>query len=82
MRHPQADSSAGTGQQIPVSPNSPCAFLCGLVAGGYVGGHIVPLPKLTGTIRSCDRRKRSEGAHCRNEDLFGRADRRANNGIR
>jgi hypothetical protein len=38
--------------QIPVSPNNPCPFLRGLVAGGYVGGHTVPLPKLTATIES------------------------------
>src|SRR6516164_7500966 len=44
---PAEDAS---GNQIPVSPNNPCPFLRGLVAGGYVGGHIVPLPKLTGTI--------------------------------
>lgn len=52
MPDPQTDSSAGAGQQIPVSPNNPCPFLRGLVAGGYVGGHIVPLPKLTGTIEA------------------------------
>jgi cytochrome c5 len=38
--------------QIPVSPNNPCPFLRALVAGGIVGGHIVPLPKLTGTIEA------------------------------
>jgi RoxA-like, cytochrome c-like len=52
MPDPQADSSAGAGQQIPVSPNNPCPFLRGLVAGGYVGGHRVPLPKLTRTIEA------------------------------
>src|SRR5215475_953870 len=52
MPDPQADSSAGGGQQIPVSPKNICPFLRGLVAGGYVGGHIVPLPKLTGTIEA------------------------------
>ena len=50
MSDPHADTSTSAGQQIPVSPNNPCPFLRGLVAGGYVGGHIVPLPKLTGTI--------------------------------
>ena len=35
---------------IAVSPNNPCPFLRGLVANGYVGGHIVPLPKLSATI--------------------------------
>jgi hypothetical protein len=52
MSDPHADSSAGAGQQIPVSPNNPCPFLRGLVAGGYVGGLVVPLPKLAATIAS------------------------------
>src|SRR5271168_3038101 len=52
MSDPHADASAGAGQQIPVSPNNPCPFLRGLVAGGYVSGHVVPLPKLTATIQS------------------------------
>lgn len=39
-------------QQIPVSPDNPCPFLRGLVAGGFVGGHIVPLPTLTKTIEA------------------------------
>src|SRR5215472_9722465 len=52
MPDPQADSSAGASQQIRVSPNNPCPFLRGLVAGGYVRGHVVPLPKLTGTIEA------------------------------
>ena len=43
------DDSTGTAP-IAVSPNNPCPFLRGLVANGYVGGHIVPLPKLSGTI--------------------------------
>ena len=38
--------------QIPVSPNNPCPFLRALVAGGFVDGHIVPLPKLTRTIEA------------------------------
>ena len=33
--------------QIPVSPNNPCPFLRALVANGYVGGHVVPLSKLS-----------------------------------
>ena len=45
-------SPAGNDPQIPVSPNNPCPFLRGLVANGYVGGHVVPLPKLTGKIES------------------------------
>jgi hypothetical protein len=52
MSDPHADPSAGTGQQIPVSSNNPCPFLRGLVAGGYVDGHTVPLSKLTGTIEA------------------------------
>ena len=43
------DRSIGTarGGQIPVSPNNPCPFLRALVANGYVGGHVVPLSKLS-----------------------------------
>src|SRR5579862_3213933 len=51
MQDQPADSSAGH-SQIPVSPDNPCPFLRGLVAGGYVDGHVVPLPKLTSTIES------------------------------
>ena len=40
-------TSAG---QVPVSPNNPCPFLRALVANGYVGGHTVPLEKLTEMI--------------------------------
>jgi hypothetical protein len=35
-----------------VSPNNPCPFLRGLVAGGFVDGHVVPLPKLTRTVQA------------------------------
>ena len=52
MSDPHADSSAGANSQIAVSPNNPCPFLRGLVAGGYVSDHIVPLLKLTGTIEA------------------------------
>ena len=52
MQDQPVDSPAGPGQPVPVSPNNPCPFLRGLVAGGYVGGHTVPLPKLTGTIEA------------------------------
>jgi hypothetical protein len=45
------------GNQIPVSPNNPCPFLRALVAGGFVGGHIVPLPKLTSTIEAANGEK-------------------------
>ena len=44
--------SAGTPSQMAVSPDNPCPFLRALVAGGYAGGHIVPLPKLTRTIEA------------------------------
>ncbi len=43
-------SSDAPNPQIPVSPNNPCPFLRALVAGGYVDGHLVPLPKLTKAI--------------------------------
>ena len=33
-----------------VSPDNPCPFLRALVANGYVGGHIVPLSTIAGTI--------------------------------
>jgi hypothetical protein len=52
MQDQPAASPANSGQPIAVSPNNPCPFLRGLVAGGYVGGHVVPLPKLTATIKS------------------------------
>ena len=47
------DASSGSAPgatPIDVSPDNPCPFLRALVANGYVGGHIVPLPKLAGTI--------------------------------
>ena len=43
------DDQTGHGQ-IAVSPNNPCPFLRALVANGYVGSHIVPLPKIAETI--------------------------------
>src|SRR5580692_4706254 len=52
MQDQPVDSSANPSQPIPVSPNNPCPFLRGLVAGGYVGGHVVPLPQLVGRIES------------------------------
>jgi hypothetical protein len=50
----QSDVPAG---QIPVSPNNPCPFLRALVAGGYVGGHTVPIPEL------CRRIEAASGEH-------------------
>ena len=44
---PRAAAPAG---QIPVSANNPCPFLRALVANGYVGGHVVPLSKLSEMI--------------------------------
>ena len=41
---------AGPARQLPVSSNNPCPFLRALVANGYVGGNVVPLPKLSETI--------------------------------
>ena len=52
MSDTHANPSPGTGQPTPVSPNNPCPFLRGLVANGYVDGHVVPLPKLTATIEA------------------------------
>ena len=45
-----SDTPAHEAPAAQVSPDNPCPFLRALVAGGYVGGHIVPLPKLTETI--------------------------------
>jgi hypothetical protein len=43
------DAPAG---QIAVSPDNPCPFLRALVAGGFVGGHIVPLATLSHTVEA------------------------------
>ena len=48
-RIPTAPRAAPAGQ-IPVSANNPCPFLRALVANGYVGGHVVPLSKLSEMI--------------------------------
>ncbi|NOJ48629.1 hypothetical protein HCN50_20630 [Bradyrhizobium sp. WSM 1744] len=47
--HPIAADTAPAAQ-FPVSPNNPCPFLRALVANGYVGGHVVPLSKLSEMI--------------------------------
>jgi hypothetical protein len=44
--------SAAPPSLIAVSPDNPCPFLRGLVAGGYVDGHTVPLKKLIQTIEA------------------------------
>jgi hypothetical protein len=43
-----------------VSPDNPCPFLRALVAGDFVDGHIVPLPKLTGIIKAAIAEKGSK----------------------
>ena len=48
-----------------VSPNNPCPFLRALVAGDYVGGHVVPLPELTETIGRATGKSGLEGATAR-----------------
>ncbi|MGY4567520.1 hypothetical protein [Bradyrhizobium sp. USDA 3256] len=45
-----SDTAASAAPAPQISPDNPCPFLRALVAGNYVGGHIVPLPELTGTI--------------------------------
>ncbi|MBR0893819.1 hypothetical protein JQ616_02575 [Bradyrhizobium tropiciagri] len=45
-----SDPAASAAPAPQVSPDNPCPFLRALVAGNYVGGHLVPLPKLTETI--------------------------------
>ncbi|WP_315807233.1 MULTISPECIES: di-heme-cytochrome C peroxidase [unclassified Bradyrhizobium] len=39
-------------EQLPVSANNPCPFLRALVAGGFVDGHSVALPKISSTIQA------------------------------
>jgi len=47
---PDHSINTAPGGQIPVSANNPCPFLRALVANGYVGGHDVPLSKLSEMI--------------------------------
>jgi len=47
--------------QHDVSPDNPCPFLRALVANGYVGGHIVPLSKLSETIEFASGEEGLEG---------------------
>jgi hypothetical protein len=44
-----SDAPAG---QIAVSPDNPCPFLRALVAGGFVGGHVVPLATLSHAVEA------------------------------
>ena len=39
-------------QPIAVSPNNPCPFLRAVVSEGFVGGHVVPLATLAGTVQA------------------------------
>jgi hypothetical protein len=59
MREERIGSPAGgaPSQQIPVSPNNPCPFLRGLVAGGFVDGQMVPLSTLTKTIEAASAKR-------------------------
>jgi hypothetical protein len=43
-------TGAAPAGQFAVSSNNPCPFLRALVANGYVGGHVVPLSKLSEMI--------------------------------
>ena len=43
-------SSTTPSQPIEVSPNNPCPFLRAAVSEGFVGGHVVPLSTLAGTV--------------------------------
>jgi len=51
--------------QFPVSSDNPCPFLRALVAGGYVGGHTVPLSEL------CRRIEAASGEHGMKETVVG-----------
>jgi hypothetical protein len=52
MQDDRPGTSGATARQIAVSPDNPCPFLRALVAGGFVGGHVVPLPTLVETIEA------------------------------
>jgi hypothetical protein len=52
MQDDRPRTSDATAHQIAVSPDNPCPFLRALVAGGFVGGHVVPLPTLVETIEA------------------------------
>ena len=45
-------ASGAAVSQIPVSPDNPCPFLRAVVAEGFVGGHIVPIPELCRTVEA------------------------------
>jgi hypothetical protein len=50
MQDDRAGQGALPAGQITVSPDNPCPFLRALVAGGFVGGHVVALPALARII--------------------------------
>src|ERR1700712_2462586 len=45
-------SSDAPAAEAAVSANNPCPFLRAVVAEGYVGGHIVPIPELCKTVEA------------------------------
>src|SRR5580693_8138573 len=51
-------SGGAPNPEIPVSPDNPCPFLRALVAGGFVGGHVVPLSTLVETIEAASGKTR------------------------
>src|SRR5260370_42110491 len=55
----------GEAPLVAVSPNNPCPFLRGLVAGGFVGGPIVPIPELCNNIEA------ASGEHGAKEKMVG-----------
>src|ERR1700733_7112549 len=55
--HPGSVSSDAPAGPAAVSPDNPCPFLRALVAGRFVDGHIVPLPKLAGAIEAASGEK-------------------------
>ena len=55
----------GEALPIAVSPNNPCPFLRALVAGGFVGGHVVPIPELCKNIEA------ASGEHGAKEKIVG-----------
>jgi hypothetical protein len=52
MQDDRTATGAVPAGQIAVSPNNPCPFLRAIVAGGVVGGHIVPLPELSRVVKA------------------------------
>ena len=45
-------SNNAPAQPIAVSPDNPCPFLRAVVTEGFVGGHVVPLATLAGTVQA------------------------------